>query len=474
MKKLLCAVFAAFMLAGALAGCQNTPENPAVVGRNVEKMLETAQREGDAAEEASADLYARLGAPARYAAEVKSKGGRITVFADAEVLLPQAELPIVRVRPATFSLEQAEHFADALFGSGAHYVEYDDRYLPLAVYERQLEKLREGIADWENVGQYEFDLQYYTKQEAEKALQELLVEMANAPESLPYHAPDYVWSKPHVYTEEGEVETDSTYLVLWAMPDDAIFSRFDVSNDLYLSTTARMEYVRDFAVPIGGLIPNATDISDKLTISEEEAFALAEKTVEAMGVEGFTCSARQQTFSHSVRTDPPAFYQFMYTRRFGGVTETYTNAEQNNAGYNAAWYYERIYVLVDDGGVLYVRYNSPYDIVETVMEQTELLPFATIQSIFEKMAVIVGNEVDGNPTWEGGELEYHVTSVRLGLVNIREPNSDTGLIVPAWDFMGYSRGRMRPDQPWGVAASNGYGSFLTVNAIDGSIIERGS
>ncbi|HWS30413.1 MAG TPA: DUF6034 family protein [Clostridia bacterium] len=473
LKKCVGFMFAVLAFASAFTACQATPEDPAVIGKDVEKMLETAQREDEPAAGADIDLYVRLGAPEHYSAEVKSKEGRITVFADADVHLPQAELPIVRVRPAIFSLEQAKVFADVLLGSDAHYVEYDDDHLPRAVYEKRIEKLRAGLADWENVGQYEFDLVYYTKQEAEEGLRELIAKAANAPESLPYHAPEFVWSKPSVYTEEGEAETESTYLFLWAMPDDATFSRFDVNNNLYQGVTASMWYDRDHDVPIGGLPTDVTDISNKLSVSESDAFALAEKTVKALGIEGLTCSARQQTFYHFVRTDPPAFYQFMFTREFDGITETYTNADQNNDPYNAPWYYEKLHVLVDDGGVLCLRYEHPYETVETVMDKTELLPFETIQGIFKKMVVIVGNEIDTNPIWEDGAKEYHITSVRLGLVNVREPNSDTGLLVPAWDFMGCERGRIQSDKPWNVAFTNELQSFLTVNAIDGSIIERG-
>ena len=113
--------------------------------------------------------------------------------------------------------------------------------------------------------------------------------------------------------------------------------------------------------------------------------------------------------------------------------------------------------------------------IETVVTESELLPFSKIIEIFEKMAVIVGNEVDYNNMWEdSGGIEYHITSVRLGLVSVREQNGDTGLLVPAWDFLGYERGRMSAESEWSTVGENELTSFLTINAVDGNIIERGN
>lgn len=108
------------------------------------------------------------------------------------------------------------------------------------------------------------------------------------------------------------------------------------------------------------------------------------------------------------------------------------------------------------------------------MANTKLLSFDKIQDIFEKMSLIVDNEIDYNPVWDSsGGMEYHITTVRLGLVCVREKNIDTGLLVPAWDFLGYERGRMSSDTNWRTVNTNELEPYLTINAIDGNIIERG-
>lgn len=60
-----------------------------------------------------------------------------------------------------------------------------------------------------------------------------------------------------------------------------------------------------------------------------------------------------------------------------------------------------------------------------------------------------------------------VREAKLGLMRIKERNSkDTGLIIPVWDFMGTYTAE-------GILFDDDYISLLTINAIDGSIVDRG-
>lgn len=90
------------------------------------------------------------------------------------------------------------------------------------------------------------------------------------------------------------------------------------------------------------------------------------------------------------------------------------------------------------------------------------------------MCVIVDNKVDYNDLWDSGSMEYHVTTVRLGLVSIQEKNENTRLLVPAWDFLGYERARRTAEDEWRTTGDTSeLEPYLTVNAIDGTIITRG-
>lgn len=358
-----------------------------------------------------------------------------------------------------------------MFGEKAHYVESED-VKTKAIYQKEIEKLRTALNDWDNVGEYMYDMVYSTKEDAENALAVLLAKADAAPDTIPNYNPSFEWAKPNVSTNAGPVETTNTYMMLYAMPDNATISRLEVNNCRDTFGTADVYYWRDVSTMLGAVSTEDADITGLLHISEAAASDIAKDTIARMQLFDFECSAKQKSI---YRLDPSgitkkAVYDFMFTRKIDGVIETYTNDNESSAGggHSKPWQYEKMHVMVDDEGIFSVQYLGPCEIVETVMAATALMPFDEIKDIFEKMVVIVNNIADANIS-ESAE-KYVITTVRLGLMGIREKDSETGLLIPVWDFLGYS------ESQYGKSVvsldTNELESFLTVNAIDGSIIDR--
>lgn len=83
--------------------------------------------------------------------------------------------------------------------------------------------------------------------------------------------------------------------------------------------------------------------------------------------------------------------------------------------------------------------------------------FEEIKNIFEKMVIVANAQ-------EGVQVFIEIDRVVLGYARISEADSyDTGLLIPVWDFQGR--------RTYGNGLTD-YGSLLTVNAIDGSVIDR--
>ncbi len=477
MKKLLTVTLALLFMLSVLPGCQKTPDSPIVVGKDNNKMIEKARKDDDAQPLGDAaaviDAYARLGAPGTYSAQFDSKKGRLHIIADAKVSLPDSELPIIRIRPTEFTQEQAKRFANALMGSDANYVEYDYDNLTKGAYERKIELFRYALSDWEGQGQHIFDLQYDTEQEAETAMKQLLAKAAFAPDAYPAFVPSFELEKKPMWISGEKVDNNNSYLTLFSTKDNATFSCFQIWNTREFDGRADMVYLRDSELPRDVFFEDDYTGEDALSTTAACALQMAEQTIQDMGITGFVCTANSITPYRNERNEYKPAHHIVFTRDIDGVTETYTNSDCTYDEYNKNWYYEEIHILIDDAGVLRVEYHSPYDMVETVIPSAELLPFEQIQAIFEKMVVIVGNDVDNGAGWDSGSMEYHITAVRLGLVSVREQNADTGLLVPAWDFLGYSRGRLSEADNWSTAGSNELESFLAINAVDGNIIRRG-
>lgn len=93
-----------------------------------------------------------------------------------------------------------------------------------------------------------------------------------------------------------------------------------------------------------------------------------------------------------------------------------------------------------------------------------LLSFDDIMKIFQKQIFM-------NVYLDTGYPEtMHITNIRLSYMRMRKPDSKDYYLLPVWDFLGYCTDEDVDD----LMSRSWYEnqSFLTINAIDGSIIDR--
>ena len=446
-----------------LSACQPTPEQPFVIQNDQEKMLETAKRVEESKPEPAAepvDFYERLGAPRTFQKQLSGTGGRLMVDVDAQVILPENELPIIRVEPER-ALTKAWllQFADAVLPAGAEFVtpqvlevnEEKTYYLrSKAWYVPTIQLMQWAIDHWDEGGSALFDNDDSTKADMEKRLAETLTEQSLAPEKMPRIARE-----------------DLGMLGWWqATVDDATLSSIYVFSNPWDGTVDRIEYIRNDHdnpnVICKNRIPNDLDYRT----AEAAAVALVNKL--PIGDFALSVAWPEKYDLYGNGTEP--CWRFFFGRAYGSARETITNAScTREEGYNHQRNYEKLLVTVDKDGVAGVRYDAPYVVEETLAEQTNLLPFATIEEIFDKMILVYDNNLNDG-TRDKTYMTYHIQTVRLGLVNIPEKNSENGLLVPAWTFLGY----IHYDSPYenDDVGTNGLKPFLTINAVDGSIIDR--
>ena len=483
MEKIKRLLIAVLCLAVLLSACQPTPEQEIVIQKDMDKLIESASAGADTtttpadASEAAPDLYARLGAPASFSAEVVSGGGKLYVYADADVLLPNAELPIVRVRPAAgFTREQAVRMAEVLMGKDASYVQYDYDNMTKAECEREMERLRYAITNWEDKGRHIYDMRYDTRAEAEAALAQLTAKAASAPQSHPAYSGNFEFEPTEVYRDGKRIYNGNTRLDLFADNGNGIYSYLGIQNYREDFGMVDAKYIRDYSQPMDTLFGAGFthyDAGGGLSITEGEAVAEAEAALAGMGIEGFAVAACARENVRTDRWDFLTAYHVIFKRCANGVIETCTDKRAFSNEYSEPWEYERIDFIIDDAGVFRFEYNAPYEVVESVLDKTELLPFERIREVFERMIVIVNNGYDENERIkEGDGFEHHIYHIRLGLASVPEEGRETGLLVPAWDFIGSACARSNGKGDLSQLDENERCSFLTINAVDGSIIDR--
>ena len=177
--------------------------------------------------------------------------------------------------------------------------------------------------------------------------------------------------------------------------------------------------------------------------------------------------------------DLRCLYRLSYSRAVNDINETWTlnsgalldtDDDGDMRTTVPSWAYERIMIYVDAKGIAGFYWMSPYAILDTEIENAKVLPFDEVLNVFEKM-IFVKHAGLTNADKNEMKITFHITRMELGLARINYRNDyNSALLVPAWDFFGYItvNGEITEEEKL-LANKN---SFLTVNAIDGSIIDR--
>ena len=457
-------------------GCQKTPAEPIVVSKDQQQRIEKAQVETVYTTDAPAgvDWAARLGAPERYRAKLTSAGGHLTVDVDAPVVLPEAEMPVVRVTPYLFTDEDVHRYAEALLGEALRCVDpWSENTRTRAMWEKEVLALKNDLDHWEEYGSIVWD-NYDSKADFEKALQEKMVQAANAPERPATAAPTWTWETSNVWTKDGKQETSDRYMTLLVLNEDDSESLLSIDRTSEWGRCG-LRYLRDADSNLHFSLFNGS-WPNELSLTREGAQVLAEQKLRDMGLDHLACayaaSLRVYRGDVIVEGNPyGAYWAFALTPEVNGAPMSFTTQTAvEPSEYNREWRYEQCRVLVDEQGVALLEYDAPCAVERVEVEAATLLPFQKVQEVFEKMVLIVNNNADIN----NSDQRYTVTEVRLSLVSVPEQNGDGGLLVPCWDFLGYPAETADYPPLWrtlGLQPHTTY-CYLTVNAIDGSIIQR--
>ncbi|NLB41180.1 MAG: hypothetical protein GX815_02790 [Clostridiales bacterium] len=177
--------------------------------------------------------------------------------------------------------------------------------------------------------------------------------------------------------------------------------------------------------------------------------------------------------SDAVGQGSPQYYAFRYTRHINGipVSDDY-GGESPNSDYDYTSGLGVITILVDDEGVCYLDYHNPYDMGEVVQVDCELLPFEQILDVFANLGLLSIQHLERNADLLENTMDVY--KIQLGYMAVRQPdNVNAYYYVPVWDFYGhrvlFGTGGYAHGKEFGTIWGK---SELTINAIDGTIIDR--
>ena len=220
-----------------------------------------------------------------------------------------------------------------------------------------------------------------------------------------------------------------------------------------------------------------------LSITKESALEMADELLNRIG-------ANYMALANSIITKYIAgdeYYLFTYFRSLNKTKgEAIYSENDNKNSYSPSLQQETISIGISDYGVIYFKWITPSNLVEIYNESVNLLGFDDIMDIF-KQQMIVKSVYLGDDSEYIVNSKFYINKVILSTFTVRNPNSSNEYIsIPVWDFQGYQVLTYSESYEEYVSLYGGYqldqnncriielpnSSYLTINAIDGSIIDR--
>ncbi len=516
MKKIICLVMAA-AASLSLFACQQTPDQAIVKGKSLDKMIQaaTTTSPGASGVPTSGTLTQRIGAQPSYQTELTDKSGKLKIHVNADVSVPNADtLPVMRVEQYAFTQADVDKLRQLLI-RGVNAFSGDDYKPTKNDIQQQINQLEQAIASGPPANSNVAFMQKLASAHGRPGdaymdmlnsqLADLQKELQTAPDAE-IKTPSDGKLKPFKNTTKSGVVSDSgSKLYELAKSDQAGYESFTVENyDVGGSNTvwytseksAFSKIMGDFVTKESvaeseaqGEHPllSSADIAKipDIQITKEAAKQKADELISALGLQGLSMYSEDKEYGGSndmtadmstYKSSRKCIWFLRYTRGVNGIPLTYTNydcmkVEQDNQA--APWPYEDMTFAIDDSGIVGFKWTSPYKITDTVTQNSNVMSFKDAMNVFNTMALVTNN-FDAMTQGDVGmqAVDINVKHIKFGLTRITEQDKrNSGLLVPCWDFIGDIVDTQNQNGTTKTYTDAGE-PILTVNAIDGSIINR--
>jgi beta-lactamase regulating signal transducer with metallopeptidase domain len=474
---------ASALLAGLLlfacftTACQPTPEKPFVISKQDNPVEEAvkANATADATEiqkskNALAEEIQKLGAKLKMDFKPNKS---VTIKVDAKIAVPEyKQLPMVRVQPKNFSKEQFDTWAKLLTDGAPLYV-VSNRGPSLSKEEISAMLIRlQGYALNKN-------LPNYVKNGLKGRIEMLKEEAADANSKADEKLYDGALVKA------GENKSFKTITQLKSYMGKEIAAELSLWQSIS-GTQDQMQFdINDLSATYNTFEPYTGMDGKNIKLSYKEAKEKAEEFVRKLDGENSNLVIYESSVGYQIDTyagytkeTSPQAYAFKFARSYDGVTAkkvNYLHGVNQDVDYSKQVSPELFFIVIDDQGVRMASWQDPAKTAEKVADDVPLKSFESIKDIFTQYCkqkftwVPVDDALGPNLT-----ATLNVKRVELNLMTIPEKdNLQNYITVPVWDFIG----DMKYDGK--KVAQDGYPAYelqdisiLTINAMDGAVIDR--
>lgn len=471
-EKILCAFLAALTMLSMFLGCQKS--RPAAAEPN-----QTGQAAPASSGSETAGFLSTMEVPEHFAGDWTGVDGLVTVHADATVTLPQASaIPTATVQRRFFTQEEADRLREA-FTKGNPF--YEDQ-----ITKQDLQPTLERYYAMER-GDIPIELDRGNTREV---LEDYIENMKAAIEK----APDESDRVPADTTLRPDPRgTFDEKLIGWSEVDgNQVYIHIYNDSDFGITTLA-IAYREGYGYTNGCYSVDYDDVEvpPELSMTEADAIAMGDALMTSLGQESMVCqqikpvvysSGDEGKYYSTFHGEPSVLdsgYEMHYVRTVNGFPIAYTGRGGSSTPDNEdieCWAYEEMTVYAAKDGIVYFYWMNPYTEPVVQTPDTALMDFGDIQDIFAKMIMVTNEELKAQNTASGFVCQRNmdVYDVQLHLMRIRDKyNTTEGTLVPVWDFYGNNKLQAVDRSYSKYVYEDGYDEIvLTVNAVDGTIIDR--
>ena len=438
-----------------MAACQPTPEQE-TVGNKADGQLQQIL-------ESTAAPTGEIKVEERWETTLQQENININI--NAEINTPGVEsYPVLSIAPIIMNQEWADKAIDVFFQGAALY----ERKMTKQDIEAKMLEIKK-VMDQIQSGNYlnGFTDQDYTLLEGEYAV--LLDMLETSPDENDLDESDSMLKK----INNGQFEMQT--LEVMGKKDGSKFSNLYIINNSSVKLNGIEYYngrVRDFSSTKYDEYTQLKGIS----ISIEEAKGIADVIINEMGIEGVELNSVKVANLYDIRPrfSPEEYisneqaYQFEYIKTYNGIGVYYfdsqTRIEQAEDGvdleaYSAVLEPEKLTIIVDDRGVSFLNWKYPTYSDGIISGNVPLLDFEEIKEIF-------CNQVFYHQFYYGeeGNLDIYIDKITFSyFVQPVKDSNDEYIAIPVWDFINEASGEYN---------SGRASTYLTINAIDGTVINR--
>ena len=479
MKRQILLILIMAVAVGA-AACQPTPEGLYVQKKDGEKLIEIIEESDNRNQtenENPDNDKNQIDIEETWQEKIESNNGRFICYIDSNIIVPSiCKFPAIKVTPYQFTAEDIKMYVNVLAPDAQLLVHGDgtpDIPLTKSEIETAILYLKKELNDVNSVlnKMKDKNVKHYEERKAitENELLELEEMYPNAPEKVEVEVLDITDD----LMKQGFMATTKTKL-RYNTEEEKPFSSINlkVSDcDVYGGRA------NGFSLTFSDKNQDSTSIIElqPSSFTLEDAIESAYSLLKDIGLE---------TMKFSYSETQNNIYSLIFMRSYNEILTNYAEQDIDFDNpelptYSIGWPNEKLTIQYNTNGFLKrVRYKYPLEEMSILNTEVNILSFNEIQNIFRQ-------QIKNEGMWIQNEKmisrTYYIDTIKLGMARIStKDNLDEYIVVPVWDFYGYSVDKYGSpkDTQYALDENNEYisnthpYSFLTINAIDGSIIDR--